>query len=152
MPSLRRKSPVLTIGRFGFQDQRHRPLGYPSVEQNPRTTRTPHKYHDSFDATSATPASKNSHGTLSHRSTARRRKARVRAGRRYLSKSGSHWVTHADWGCRDGDHRAWIIIEAEDKDEARRIVPPAFRASAKVTGLNKFTVADIDTILREHRP
>src|SRR5690348_9303000 len=68
-----------------------------------------------------------------------------------FQKSGSHWVTHADWGCRDGVHKAWIIVEADDKEEARRIVPPAFRASAKITGLNKFTVEEIDTILREHR-
>ena len=24
-------------------------------------------------------------------------------------KTGSHFVTHADWGCRDGVHKAWII-------------------------------------------
>jgi hypothetical protein len=60
-------------------------------------------------------------------------------------------VTHADWGCRDGDHKAWIIIEADNKDEARQIVPVAFRPRAKITGLNKFTVEEIDAILREHR-
>jgi hypothetical protein len=68
-----------------------------------------------------------------------------------FQRSGSHWITHADWGCRDGDHKAWIIIEANNKDEARRIVPPAFRDSAKITGLNKFSVEEIGTILREHR-
>ena len=67
-----------------------------------------------------------------------------------FQKSGSQWVTHADWGCSDGNHKAWIIVEADNKDEARRIVPPAFRASAKITGLNKFTVEEIDTLLREH--
>jgi len=68
-----------------------------------------------------------------------------------FQKSGSHWVTHADWGCRDGDHKGWIIIEADNKDEARQIVPPAFRARAKIIGLNKFTVDESDTILREHQ-
>lgn len=68
-----------------------------------------------------------------------------------FQKSGSHWVTHADWGCRDGDHKAWIIIEANDRNEARQVVPPAFRESAKITGLNKFSVEEIDTILREHK-
>jgi hypothetical protein len=69
-----------------------------------------------------------------------------------FQKSGSHWVTHADWGCRDGNHKAWIIIDASSKDEAQRIVPPSFRSSARITGLNKFTVEEIDAILREHQP
>jgi hypothetical protein len=60
-------------------------------------------------------------------------------------------VTHADWGCNDGDHKAWIIIEAGNKNEARQVVPPAFRERARVTGLNKFTVEEIDAILRDHR-
>ena len=23
-----------------------------------------------------------------------------------LQRSGSHWLTHADWGCYDGEHKA----------------------------------------------
>ena len=52
---------------------------------------------------------------------------------------GSHFVTHADWGCMDGVHKAWITIEADSKDEARAILPPASRANAKIVCLNKFT-------------
>ena len=66
-------------------------------------------------------------------------------------KTGSHWVTHADWGCRDGDHKAWITVEVENKEEARYIVPPAFRSQAKIVQLNKFTMEEIDEILRDHR-
>lgn len=69
-----------------------------------------------------------------------------------FQKSGSHWATHADWGCRDGNHQAWLIADVDSKDEALQIVPPAFRDEAKVTGLNMFTVEEIDTILREHQP
>ena len=51
-----------------------------------------------------------------------------------FQKSGSHWVTHADWGCRDGNHKAWLIVDGIDgKDEARQIVPPAFRSATNVT-------------------
>jgi len=66
-------------------------------------------------------------------------------------KSGSHWVTHADWGCKDSDHKAWLIVEVDSKDEARNIVPPAFRAQARIVQLNKFTLEEIDEILRYHR-
>jgi nicotinate-nucleotide pyrophosphorylase len=66
-------------------------------------------------------------------------------------KSGSHFLTHADWGCMDGEHKAWIMIEVDSKEEARFVVPPAFRAQAKIVGLNKFTMEEIDEILRRHR-
>ena len=68
-----------------------------------------------------------------------------------LLKSGSHFLTHADWGCRDGEHKAWIIIEVDSKDEARAIVPPAFRSQAKVVQLNGFSMEEIEDILRQHK-
>lgn len=67
-----------------------------------------------------------------------------------LLKSGSHFLTHADWGCRDGEHKAWIIVEVGSKDEARGIVPPEFRTTAKVVQLNGFSLHEIEGILREH--
>ncbi len=67
-------------------------------------------------------------------------------------KTGSHFLSHADWGCTDGEHKAWIIADVEDKTEACRIVPPAFRADTKVVRLNKFTMEEIDEILQNHRP
>lgn len=66
-------------------------------------------------------------------------------------RSGSHFLTHADWGCRDGDHKAWIIADVENKEEACRIVPPAFRSQARVTRLNFFTMEEIDDILLYHQ-
>ena len=66
-------------------------------------------------------------------------------------QTGSHFVTHADWGCRDGVHKAWIIADVDSKDEARRILPPGFRAQATIVGLNKFTMEEIEKILREHQ-
>jgi hypothetical protein len=67
-------------------------------------------------------------------------------------KSGSHFFTHADWGCNDGEHKGWVIIEADTRDEARAIVPPALRPDAKVVQLNAFTVDEIENILHQHRP
>jgi hypothetical protein len=65
--------------------------------------------------------------------------------------TGSHFLTHANWGCLDGDHRAWLIVDVDGKEEARAILPPGFRAQAKVVGLNTFTMEQIDEILRHHR-
>ena len=66
-------------------------------------------------------------------------------------KSGSHFLSRADWGCRDGVHKAWMMVDVDNKEEARRIVPPALRDKATIVQLNCFTVEEIDDILREHR-
>jgi hypothetical protein len=66
-------------------------------------------------------------------------------------KSGSHYVTHADWGCNDGVHKSWMVIEAESKDEARLVVPPLYRAQANIVQLNAFTLEEMQEILRHHR-
>ena len=68
-----------------------------------------------------------------------------------LLTTGSHFFTHADWGCKDGEHKAWIIVEVQSKDEARAIVPPAFRSQTKVVQLNAFTMEEIEEILRLHK-
>ena len=57
---------------------------------------------------------------------------------RTFATSGSHFLTQADWGCADGDHRAWMVVELEDRAAAEAIVPPAFRPEAKITRLVKF--------------
>ncbi|MFN7988618.1 MAG: hypothetical protein U0529_14175 [Thermoanaerobaculia bacterium] len=67
-------------------------------------------------------------------------------------RTGSHFLTHADWGCKDGEHKAWILVEVGNKEEARGIVPPLFRREAKVVQLNLFTMGDVESILQHHDP
>ena len=64
--------------------------------------------------------------------------------------SGSHLLTHADWGCYDGDHRAWLIVDVANKAEAMAVVPPGLRSTARVIGLNYFSMNEIDEILKKH--
>ena len=77
-------------------------------------------------------------------------KACARAIQIFL-KTGSHYLTRADWGCLDGVHKAWIIVDVESKKEARAILPPVYRSQAEIVGLNKFTMEEIDEILRHHQ-
>jgi hypothetical protein len=65
--------------------------------------------------------------------------------------TGSHLLSNADWGCMDGVHVAWMILDVESKADARAIIPPAFRADAKITALNKFTMEEIDEIIKHHK-
>ena len=66
-------------------------------------------------------------------------------------KTGSHFLSNADWGCKDGVHKAWIIVDVDSKDVARMILPPAYRQQASVVQLNKFTMGEIEEILRHHK-
>jgi hypothetical protein len=64
--------------------------------------------------------------------------------------TGSHFLTNADWGCLDGVHKAWFIMDANDKNEAIRIVPPAYRENTVITQLNKFTPTDFEDMRKHH--
>jgi hypothetical protein len=64
-------------------------------------------------------------------------------------RTGSHFLTNADWGCKDGEHKAWLTIEVATREEARSVVPAQYRAAARVVQLNKFTM-DGDRIVRSH--
>ena len=66
-------------------------------------------------------------------------------------ETGSHFLTNADWGCKDGEHKAWLIVEVDSKEQARGMLPPMYRTGAKIVQLNKFTTNEIDELLRYHR-
>jgi len=58
---------------------------------------------------------------------------------KHSKRSGSHFITRADWGCHDGTHAAWLIAEVSSRDEALQMVPVEFRQDARIVELNKFT-------------
>jgi hypothetical protein len=68
-----------------------------------------------------------------------------------LLKTGSHFLTHTDFGCLDGEHKAWTIMDVDSKEAARAILPPEYRSKAKIVKLNKFTLEEIDNLLRHHQ-
>lgn len=76
----------------------------------------------------------------------------MRAIQVFLS-SGSHFVTNAEWGCMDGEHKAWLMVEVENKEDALRILPSAYRRDAKITRILKFTRKDMEeSVLKHHTP
>ena len=66
-------------------------------------------------------------------------------------KTGSHFGRHADWGCRGGGKKEWILFDVDKKEEPRRILPPAFRSQAKIVSLCKFSMEEIEDIVSKHR-
>ena len=64
--------------------------------------------------------------------------------------TGSHFMTNADWGCPDKEHKAWFTVEVDSREEALSILPPNFRKDARVITLQRFTVNDIGEIISQH--
>jgi hypothetical protein len=44
------------------------------------------------------------------------------------------------------------MIEANTKEDARSVLPPAYRLQARVVQLNKFSLDEIEENLRHHTP
>lgn len=61
-----------------------------------------------------------------------------------FQESGSHFMTNADWGCADDEHKAWVVVELESKEQARSLVPPLFREQAKIITLQQFGPDTLD--------
>ena len=47
-----------------------------------------------------------------------------------------------EWGCKDNDHTAYAIVESENLEHARQIVPWYLREKSRIVKLVKFEVAD----------
>ena len=74
----------------------------------------------------------------------------LRSIQSFLS-SRTHYVTSAEWGCLEGEHKAWLIIKTTNSADALRIIPAAYRLHAKITRLHKFKGIEIDQALQEDR-
>jgi hypothetical protein len=70
---------------------------------------------------------------------------------RVFMETGSHFMTNADWGCRDDVHKAWFIVDVEDKEDARAILPPLFRQAAKIILLQRFRMEDLGETMEQHK-
>ena len=57
---------------------------------------------------------------------------------RVFQQTGSHFMTNADWGCNDNVHKAWFVVEVDSKEAARDILPPLFRRTATIVGLQNW--------------
>ena len=55
-------------------------------------------------------------------------------------------ITHFDWGCKDGDHTGYVLLEAESKPQALMVVPTLERHQARVIKLNRFSPEEVRAI------
>ncbi len=66
-------------------------------------------------------------------------------------ESGSHFLANAKWGCTDGEHKAIMVLDLDNKDQAKQIVPPLYRQTVKITRLTKFSMEDFEDSLKYHK-
>jgi hypothetical protein len=64
--------------------------------------------------------------------------------------TGSHFLTRAEWGCKNGEHCAWLLVEVDDMHQARQILPAAFRSKARIVALKKWTREEMDQLADAH--
>lgn len=57
--------------------------------------------------------------------------------------SGSHFLANAEWGCQDNEHKCWMIVEVDKRDDARSILPPVYRKNAKIVELRRNIMEDV---------
>ena len=66
-------------------------------------------------------------------------------------ETGSHFLANAEWGCEDGEHKAWIIVDVEDKATALAIVPPNYRHDTSIVRLTRYSMRQVDRMLEDHQ-
>lgn len=66
-------------------------------------------------------------------------------------ETGSHYLTHADFGCPSGVHIAWLVIDADNEAEARLCAPPYYRDEAKVIRVKHYTHLTHEEIIQDHQ-
>ena len=64
----------------------------------------------------------------------------VKALKNIESASG---ITRWDFGCKDGEHTGWVIVEAESKEQAMLAVPAIERPHARAIKVVRFAPSDV---------
>jgi len=64
-----------------------------------------------------------------------------------IEQYGSHFFAEADWGCAAGKHAGFLVVELPSREEALRLVPPAFRHDARVVEVEHFSREKIESMV-----
>ncbi len=68
-----------------------------------------------------------------------------------VAAKGKDELAKWDWGCADGDHTGYCIVDASSKEAALAMVPQKERAKAKAILINKFSIEQIRAIHEAHK-
>ena len=57
--------------------------------------------------------------------------------------AGPGFLSRFDFGCKDGEHVGWAIVDAESKFAAQELVPRILRPKARIVELCQFTPDEV---------
>jgi hypothetical protein len=66
-------------------------------------------------------------------------------------QTGSHFLANADWGCSDGEHKAWLILDAPSREDVRFALPPSLRPQARIVKLDRYSLQEVEEALHYHQ-
>ena len=66
-------------------------------------------------------------------------------------QTGSHFLANADWGCSDGEHKAWLILEAPSREDVQFALPPSIRPQARIVKLDRYSLNEVEEALHYHQ-
>lgn len=59
-------------------------------------------------------------------------------------KSKEGLLAKFDWGCKYGDHTGYAMLEGENEEAVRNMLPALGQQKAKIMKVDKFTAAEIE--------
>ncbi len=68
-----------------------------------------------------------------------------------VAAKGKDELARWDWGCADGDHTGYCIVDAASKEAALAMVPQKQRSKSKAVMLNKFSIEQIKEFHESHK-
>jgi len=65
-------------------------------------------------------------------------------------KGGDTYLSKFYFGCMSGDHTGYAFLDGKSEQDVRNMLPKSEQASAKITKVDKFTAAQVESMHKEH--
>ena len=67
-----------------------------------------------------------------------------------MKDKGDAYLSKFEFGCMSGDHTAYGFMEGTSEESIRKMLPAMEQKTAKITKVNKMTVAEIEKMHKDH--
>ena len=67
-----------------------------------------------------------------------------------LKQKGDAYLSKFYFGCNSGDHTSYAFLEGTSEQDVRNMLPKEEQAVAKIEKVDKFTVAQVEKIHKDH--
>jgi hypothetical protein len=67
-----------------------------------------------------------------------------------MKDKGDSYLAKFNFGCMSGDHTAYAFLDGKSEEDIRQMLPKDQQTNAKIMKVDKFKVAQIETLHKEH--